>query len=73
MASSSGVLPLRVTEVLRAEAALRMSWRGVTWLRFGRFMTSSTRARKKRLNSRTPDSARFGHGVAGPVGIGRML
>ena len=72
MANSMGVLPPKVTCVFLTVAALRINWAGlicarVVWSRF--LEAVSTSAKRKFLNNRTPISARFGHGVCGPVGI----
>ena len=72
MASFMGVLRLKVTCVFQAVAALLINWAGlicsrVVWSRFLEAVSTSTK--RKFLNSRTPISARFGHGVCGPVGI----
>ena len=70
--NSIGVLPLKVIWVFHTVGALRINWAGVicarvVWSRF--FEAVSTSAKRNFLNNRTPISARFGHGVCGPVGI----
>ena len=72
VANSMGVLPLQVIWVFLTVAALRINWAGVicarvVWSRF--FDALSTSDKRNFLNSRTPISARFGHGVCGLVGI----
>ena len=71
MANSMGVLPLEVTCVFLTVAPLRINWAGVicasvVWSRF--LEAVSTSVKRYFLNNRTPISARFGHGVCGPVG-----
>ena len=61
MANYMGVLPLEVIWIFLTDVALRINWAGV--------LCVSTSAKRNFLNSRTPISARFGHGVCGPVGI----
>ena len=61
-----------VTCAFLTVAALRINWARVicarvVWSRFSEAV--STRAKRNFLNNRTPISARFGHGVCGPVGI----
>ena len=71
VASSMGVLPLEVTCVFLTVAALRLNWAGVICARvvWSRFLEAvSTSVKRNFLNNRTPISARFGHGVCGPVG-----
>ena len=72
MASSMAVLPLKVTCVFLTAAAVRINWAGVicasvVWSRF--LEVVSTSATRNFLNSRTPISALFGHGVCGRGGI----
>ena len=72
MDSSMGVLPLEVTCVFVTVAALRINWAGVICAKVVRsrlWEAVSTSAKRNFLNNRTPISARFGHGVCGPVGI----
>ena len=72
MASSMGVLPLKVSCEFLAVALLRINWEGVICARvvWSRFLEAvSTNAKRNFLNSRTPISARFGHGVCGRVEI----
>ena len=45
---------------------LCINWAGVIWSRF--LEAVSTSVKRNFLNHRTPVSARFGHGVCGPVG-----
>ena len=71
MANSIGVLQLEVIGVLLTVAALRIKWSGVIGARVVRslfFEAVSASAKRNFLNGRTPISARFGHGVCGPVG-----
>ena len=70
-ANSIFVSPLKLTCVFLIVAALRINWDGVIWdkLVLSRFFEAvSTSAQRNFLNNRTPISARFGHGVRGPVG-----
>ena len=63
--------PLKVTCVFNTVAALRINWAGVICARvvWSRSLEPvSTSVKRNFLNNRTPISARFGHGVCGPVG-----